>query len=130
MNRDALAAWLNDLMEEEAVRFLAEVPFASHLTDSEPLDIAYYVRHRIETIKRIRFTARTYALALAAMVDEDYEAARPWAAYVAEELGHDTMFLEDLASHGVTAATVDATPPFAATRELIGYLDDNIRRYG
>lgn len=130
MNRNALAARLDALMEEEAARFLVEVPFASHLTDTEALDVAYYVRHRIETIKRIRLTARSDALALASMIEEDYDAARPWARYLAEELNHDTMFLDDLAKHGVTRAAVEATPLFTATEDMIEYLDQNIRRFG
>jgi len=130
ITRDMLAARLDLLMEEESARFLHEVPFASHLTDAEALDVDYYLRHRIETIKRIRLTARTDAVALALMIEEDYDAARPWGRYVSEELCHDTMFLDDLAKHGVAQAAVEATPLFASTKTMMDYLDENIGRVG
>jgi hypothetical protein len=130
VSRRELAICLDELLEAEAAIFLASVPSASHLTDDRPLNAAYYIRHRIETIKRIRLTARTDALALVRMVEEDYEAARPWGRYVCEELDHDTMFLGDLQKHGVTAAVVDATPLYAATRDMIDYIERNIAARG
>jgi hypothetical protein len=129
-SREELANRLDALMEEEAAAFLDVVPYARHLTDSEPLDTAYYIRHRIETIKRIRLTARTDAIALARMVEEDYEAARPWGRYVCEELDHDTLFLADLAKHGVSEAAVQAMPLFPATRDMIEYIERNIESEG
>src|SRR5947209_3841623 len=74
IDRRELALELDALMDAEAVAFLASVPHGSHLTDDGPLDEAYYLRHRIETVKRIRITARTDAIALARMVEEDYAA--------------------------------------------------------
>jgi hypothetical protein len=130
LDRRQLADRLDEVMEEEAAAFLDRVPGASHLTDDRPLSEAYYIRHRIETIKRIRLTARTDAMALALMVEEDYDAARPWARYVCEELDHDTLFLADLAEHGVSEAAVNATPLFSATRDMIGYLEDRIQNVG
>jgi hypothetical protein len=130
LDRQQLAERLDEVMEEEAALFLDRVAGASHLTDDQPLHEAYYIRHRIETIKRIRLTARTDAIALSRMVEEDYDAARPWARYVCEELEHDTLFLADLAAHGVTEAAVRATPLFAATKDMIGYLEDRIREVG
>jgi hypothetical protein len=130
LDRQQLAQRLDEVMEEEAALFLDRVPGASHLTDNEPLNEAYYIRHRIETIKRIRLTARTDATALSLMVEEDYDAARPWGRYVCEELEHDTLFLADLAAHGVTEASVHTTPPFVATRDMIAYLEDKIREFG
>jgi len=121
---------LDRVLLRNAELFLSSVPFASHLNDDAPLDERYYIRHRIETIKRIRMTAKTDALALAAMVDEDYDAARLWSDYAAEELGHDRMFLEDLAKHGVTAGVVDGTEPFPATWRMIAYLTDRISEFG
>ena len=130
LDRPGLAQRLDELLEREAAVFLETVPFASHLTDTQPLNESYYLRHRIETIKRIRLTARTDAVALARMVEEDYEAARAWGRYVCEELEHDTLFLRDLAEHGITEAAVLTTPLFAATRDTIDYLDRNIAAVG
>jgi hypothetical protein len=129
--RRALGIRLDEIMEEEAARFLATVPFAAHLTDdSEPLCEAYYIRHRIETVARIRLTSRTDALALARMVEQDYEAARVWSRYICEELDHDRIFLEDLARHGWSAEAVLATAPLPATVRLLQFLDDRLVEVG
>jgi len=128
---DELELMLDQLMEEEARKFLDTVPHAAHLTDqSQPLDEAYYVRHRIETVKRIRLTAKVDALALARMIDEDYEAARQWSRYASQELSHDLLYLEDLRHHGYSERQVDATEPFPATREMLRYLEESIERFG
>lgn len=119
----SFAESLDVLLRRENECFLAEVPRASHLTDSSALDLAYYLRHRIETIKRIRMTARTDALSLAAMLVENYDAARVWARYICEELDHDRLFYDDLAHHGLTRAAVDAIAPLPATASLGDYLE-------
>jgi pyrroloquinoline quinone (PQQ) biosynthesis protein C len=126
----ALADRLDQIMWEENDRFLQEVSFASHLTDGDSLCPQYYLRHRIETIKRIRMTAHFDAVSLAAMVHEDYDAARIWARYICEELDHDRMFYQDLEVHGVSREQVDATEPLAATRALGDFLRDRLDRYG
>jgi hypothetical protein len=130
LDRQQLAHRLDDVMEDEAALFLDRVPGASHLTDDRPLNETYYIRHRIETIKRIRLTARTDAIALSLMVEEDYDAARPWARYVCEELDHDTLFFADLATHGITDAAVLAMPLFVATKDMIEYLEREIQKFG
>lgn len=127
---DELARWVDQVMTEETRRFVAEVPYASHLTDERDLDAQYYLRHRIETVRRIRSTASTDALALTRMVREDYAAARPWSRYVAEELGHDALFLRDLARHGLSEDEVLATPPFPATTAMVGFIAEEIERTG
>lgn len=121
---------IDALLIAENNRFLAEVLSAPHLTDETPLNERYYLRHRIETIKRIRMTAHTDALALAAMVHEDYDAARLWARYICVELDHDRMFYDDLAHHGVSRHQVDVTPELPATRALDEYLRRRIARDG
>lgn len=121
---------IDAVLTQSAAEFLETVPYASHLNDDAPLDERYYLRHRIETIKRIRGTAKTDALALAAMVDEDYDAAREWSQYANEELRHDVLFQTDLAEHGVTADMIARTEPFPATRELLRYLTERITELG
>jgi heme oxygenase-like protein len=126
-----IAAEIDRLLAAETRRFLDEVPSARHLMDtSAPLDDAYYVRHRIETVRRIRLTSRTDAVALARMVDEDYDAARFWSRYVAEELGHDRLYLKDLARHGYSVEQVMAIPPFPSTVAMLDYLAVEIERVG
>ncbi len=125
-----LASWIDSIMITEGKRFLSEVPRASHLTDESPLDINYYVRHRIEAIWRIWLTARTDALSLVHMLNEDYDAARPWATYIAEELDHDTMFLDDLAQHGITADQVREIGPFTSTTKMVSNIEKKIEEMG
>jgi hypothetical protein len=129
--REWLIKRLDALLEAEAERFVADVPYAAHLTDfTLDLDPVYYLRHRIETIRRIRMTAKTDALALAKLVDLDYDSARGWAKYAVEELNHDRLFLGDLARHGYDDETILNTSPFPATRALLGYLEDSIETIG
>ncbi|MEF3059518.1 hypothetical protein V4C85_06485 [Ralstonia solanacearum] len=130
----SLAAFRNALeaaLMEEALRCASEVPRAGQLVDpSLDFDADYYIAHRIETVHRIRLTARTDALALARMVDEDYETACRWGDYTAEEMKHDRMFLADLAVHGYDKASVLARPPLPSTRALIDYLLRQIQAVG
>lgn len=115
----------------EGQLFLGSVPRVRHLTgDGEPLDRAYYLRHRIETVRRIRETARTDALALAHMLREDYEAARKWARYTEQELNHDRLYLADLHRHGYTTEQVLAIPPMQATVHLLHTLEERIGQLG
>jgi hypothetical protein len=118
---------VDQLIAEEVRRFLREVPFASHLTDpEEPLAEPYYLRHRVETIKRIRLTAKVDALALASLIDLDYAAARIWAVYACEELNHDRLFFADLQSHGLDTRYVDDLEIFKSTHDLVTYLTSEV----
>lgn len=118
------------ICEEELAEF-GRVPFATHLSDpSVPLHGPYYVRHRIETVHRIRLTSRLDALALAAMVREDYESARRWSRYVVDELHHDQLFLDDLAAIGCSADVALGTPPFASTLAMVDELIGAVDRVG
>lgn len=122
---------VEDAIVAEVRLFLSEVPYAAHLSDAtEELNERYYIRHRIETVKRIRLTARIDTLALLKLLDQDYDAARDWARYACEELCHDILYLSDLQSHGVEVATVEATPLFSSTERLIQYLDRAITEHG
>jgi hypothetical protein len=126
-----LAELLDRVLYEEALRFVVEVPRAGQLTDNNVrVDLTYYLRHRIETVRRIRATARTDALALVSMVEEDYEAAREWSTYATTELSHDRMFLADLERHGISAEQALGTPPLLATTALLEWLSDRIARHG
>jgi len=117
--------------EEEVALFFRTVPHAEHLTDpSTDLDETYYIRHRVETIKRIQMTARTDALALVALIREHYDLARKWAKYTLQEMNHDLMFLRDLKEHGYSQEQVVAIAPFEATKHLGIYLENSINTYG
>lgn len=122
---------IDRIMVNECILFANCVPRADHLSRSKaPLDLAYYLRHRIETVRRIWETARTDAIALGVMIREDYDAARLWAEYLREEMNHDKLYLSDLAKHGITAEMVAATRPFASTEQLIATLERRIMQLG
>lgn len=122
---------LEHVLNQEADIFSLTVPRARHLTTKmEPLDLTYYLRHRIETVHRIRETARTDALALAAMVTEDYTAARRWADYTDQEMNHDKLYLADLAKHGWAEEAVLGVPPFPSTQNMLKSLTYRIAQFG
>lgn len=122
---------IDQAMEAETATFLATVPYASHLTDpAGELDEEYYLRHRVETVKRIRLTSRIDALALAGMVSVDYPSACAWGKYAAEEMSHDRLFLTDLAEHGVTTAEVASEPLLPATARMVHYLETELANSG
>jgi hypothetical protein len=128
---DAMRRSIEGVLVEEASLFGVSVPRAAHLVDEkEQLDISYYLRHRIETVRRIRATAITDALALAAMVQEDYAAARQWADYVQTEMNHDRLYLADLLAHGLSESAVLAVPPLPATDLLMRTLTQRIAEFG
>lgn len=130
-SRKSLESTVDRFMEAEMDRLFAAVPSARHLAeDGVELDELYYLRHRIETVKRIWLTSRTDALALAEMVREDYEAARWWSKYTWQELSHDTLYLRDLEKHGYTLERVTEVPPFAATLGMVDYIERRIATAG
>lgn len=131
LSRSALENAVHALMEQEVGVLLDVVPYAGHLiSDREEINEAYYLRHRIETVKRIRMTSRTDALALASMVEEDYEAARWWSRYIAAELDHDRLYLRDLRRHGYLPENVAEIEPFPATVAMVHYIEESIRHAG
>lgn len=117
-------------LEHERRVFLASTRMADHLSSGQPIHPWYLRRHRIETVHRIRLTARTDALSLARLIDENYDAAREWARYVCEELSHDRMFVADLKRLGVSERDIGQTPPFQSTRRLLAWIDASIKSDG
>lgn len=130
-SRQQLARNIDSFMAREVIRVIEKVPSSLHLIDErQELNDAYYLRHRIETVKRIRMTSRTDALALAAMVEEDYEAARWWSKYVHEELNHDLLYLKDLQKHGLKEKQVFKIDPFASTIAMVETIKAGIQHFG
>lgn len=130
-NRNDFASQVDAFMVTEMERLFSRVPGARRLADPRiPLEDAYYIRHRVETVKRIWLTSQTDALALAAMVDEDYEAARWWSKYIYQELNHDLLYLADLQKHGYTLAQVAVIPAYASTRAMVAYIRSQIKEIG
>ncbi len=123
---------IDRLCQGEVERFISTVPYAKHLTEpnGDGLNADYYIRHRIETVKRIRLTAKTDASALAILTGKNYQLARRWSAYAAEELKHDRMFVTDLRTHGIEESLIDGIEPFFSTQLLVGYLHFELDRIG
>ena len=131
MTMEQLARSIDAQLTDDVGWILQYVPFAAHLTaDDEALHDAYYIRHRIETVKRIRLTAKTDALALASLIDIDYEAAREWNHYTAQEMNHDKLFIRDLEHHGYTEASILSVETFPATIQMVQYLNRSVQAVG
>lgn len=130
-DRNTFALLVEDFMINEMERLFERVPGARHLADETvPLKEDYYLRHRVETVKRIWLTSQTDALALAAMVDEDYESARWWSKYIYQELNHDLLYISDLKKHGYTLEQIAGVPPYASTIAMVEYIRSQIPRIG
>lgn len=128
---EAFSQKIDERLEAELEVFFNEIPYANHLTtQGEPLNTTYYIRHRIETILRIKLSSKPDALALAKMIDEDYDLARKWGKYAIQEMNHDKMFINDLKAHGLNEDDILATPAFESTLKLMNYLEHSIAENG
>src|SRR5690606_11144373 len=85
----------------------------------QPLDARFRTRHRIEAVRRLWATADAHALALAAMLREDYDAARMWSDYLATEIKLDKLILQEAAQYDIDEARVRSTPPLRSTVSLV-----------
>ena len=91
---------IDNLFKSELEVYFDTVDYADHLINKQQgLDENYYLRHRIETVKRIRMTTSTDSLALSQISEIDYDLARKWGLYTVQEMNHDKMFLTDIKKH-------------------------------
>ena len=118
ISHDRMAHIAAELMEREFDR----VPRMRDFHLGTWTDRGYYIRDLIETILRIRLNNQVSAYALFKVGSSDDALAAHLAKYLAEEYGHEHMFLLDLKAFGLTLADVNATPAFPATVKLMGYL--------
>lgn len=110
IEKSALSDLIDTVLQDEARVTTALVPELA-----QPGDQALQ-RLQIEAARRIWATADINAMALVAMLGEDYEAARKWAAYLESAMNRDKKLLEQL---GVDASQVRATAPLRATVAMI-----------
>jgi hypothetical protein len=96
------------------------VPYANHL-ESKELNMAWYRRHTIEHVWRIRLSRAAHTRALHEIAKISPEAAQLYGQYQAEEMNHDLLFLQDCKAIGVTEEELLNTEPFRATRLLQGF---------
>lgn len=114
----------------EMERLFAKVPFAREFHTGASSHPEYYKRHLMETILRIRLNNEVDAYCLYKIGYKNNKLAVKLAQYLAEELGHENFFLQDLKGLGVEKAELDATAPFFSTEKLIGYLYHAINHDG
>lgn len=109
---------------------LDRVPKAREFHEGKWIERPYYQRHLVETILRIRLNNEVDAYGLYKIGYRDNRLAATLARYLAEEYGHEGMFLTDLERFGLSKADVDALKVFPATQKLIGFLYFAINQHG
>lgn len=121
---------LENIAAEEMQKLFATVPMAEAFHHGRWIDLRYYRRHLVETVLRIRLNNEVDAYSLYRIGSRDNRLAQILAQYLAEEYGHENMFVRDIEHFGLTKAELDATPPFPSTDQLIGYQYLGINRDG
>jgi hypothetical protein len=113
---------LDDQLSRCLEQQFARVPMMREFHSGQWMHRDYYVRHLVETVLRIRLNNEVDAYALYKVGYSDDHLAATLAHYLAEEYGHEHMFILDIKQLGWTAEQVDATRPFFTTELLMGYL--------
>lgn len=126
MSRERLEKIAADNMQ----RLFDTVPRAREFHENTWIDRDYYVRHLVETVLRIRLNNEVDAYGLYKVGWKDQRLAATLARYLAEENGHEGMFLRDLKQFGLSKDDVDAIRPFPSTEYLIGYMYFSINQDG
>lgn len=121
---------LESVAKEEMEKMFASVPKAGEFHTGPWIDREYYRRHLIETVLRIRLNNEVDAYALYKIGSKDNNLAAVLAQYLAEEYGHEGLFIRDIGKFGLSHADLDKMEPFNATEKLIGYLYYSINRDG
>lgn len=111
---------LDRYLDQKMTEWAETVPYANHL-ESKNINSAWYRRHTIEHVWRIRLSRSAHCKALHAITKISPEAAQLYAHYQAEEMNHDTLFMQDCKALGVTQEELLKTEPFLATRLLQGF---------
>lgn len=114
--RARLDAHLDNIMAE----WKKTVPYASHL-EGKNIDSAWYRRHTMEHVWRIRLGRAAHCKALHEITKISPDAAQLYAEYQADEMNHDSLFMQDCRAIGVTEEELLASEPFLATRLLEGF---------
>jgi biotin carboxylase len=117
---ERIRARLDSYLDKLIAVWAATVPYANHL-ESKELNIAWYRRHTIEHVWRIRLSRAAHTRALHEIAKISPEAAQLYGQYQAEEMNHDLLFLQDCKAIGVTDEELLNTEPFRATRLLQGF---------
>ncbi len=117
---EAVRKRLDSYLDMKMAEWKESVPYADHL-ESKDINSAWYRRHTIEHVWRIRLSRVAHCKALHAITKISPEAAQLYAEYQSEEMVHDTFYSQDCKSINVTEEEILATEPFLATRLLQGF---------
>lgn len=114
----------------EMENLFEKVPFTKEFHEGESIHLEYYKRHLMETIIRIGLNNEVDGYCLYKIGYKNNFLAQKLSQYLAEEYGHDSMFLMDLKKFGIKEEEVKNTPALFSTQVLIGYLYHSINQDG
>src|SRR5690606_1145176 len=110
LDKSAFSEAIDYVLQDEGRITAAVVPgLFQYRAGEQPLEARFRTRHRIEAVRRLWATADVHALALAAMLCEDYDAARMWSDYLATEIKLDKLILQEAAQYEVDDDRVRGT---------------------
>lgn len=127
MDRTEFEKYAADLMESRIFRRVAR---AREFHEGTWTDENYYRRHLLETVLRIDLNNEVDAYCLYKLGSSNNGLASLLSRYLAEEYGHDGMFLRDLARFGMSEEEARSTRVFPSTEKLIGYMYHVINQDG
>lgn len=131
LDKSAFSEAIDYVLQDEGRVTIALVPRVFQLgAGDQPLEPRYRPRDRIEAVRRVWGIAEVHAMALVAMIREDYDSARSWAEYVDVEIDADKLILAETGPFGVDEARVRATPPYRSTAALAATLMRNVSTLG
>ena len=112
---------LEPIAMAEMEKLFHRVPFARDFHQGAKTHLAYYRRHLLETVVRMRLDIQTDAYCLYKMRPVDNKLSQLFARYLSEEAGHDNLFLRDVEMFGINKQEALQSKPLDATENLIGY---------
>lgn len=121
---------LESVAKQEMEKMFTDIPMAREFHIGKWIDIEYYKRHLVETVLRIRLNNEVDAYALYKIGSKDNQLAAVLAQYLAEEYGHEGLFMRDITRFGLSNEALNSMLPFLSTEKLIGYLYHSINRDG
>ncbi|MFE9454375.1 iron-containing redox enzyme family protein [Streptomyces sp. NPDC006739] len=113
---------LENLALELTHKQFDQVPLLREWHEGTWTDREFYKRYMVEVVLQIRLNNVADAYALYKASYGDYRLAAKLARYLADEIGHEGMFVKDLAHLGVTLEEINATDVYPATAKTMGYL--------
>ncbi len=118
MDQEHLEAVATQAMQRQFDR----VPRMREFHLGQWVERAYYLRYLTETALRIRLNNEVDAYTIFRLGAQDVVLGTKLCRYLADEYGHDYMFVRDLARFGFPAEKVDTTPLFPSTAKIMGYI--------